>query len=252
MSHSRRLRSIVSVLAAIVAVVGLSLTMTGNAAAAGSGGPDAPAAAPDPKVDRIQKDAPGALHQRAVQPCPEGLPREAPGAVLQRGPHRPRPPDHPGRRPAALGPGPADIQDAYHLPDSGPVRSSAIVDAFGDSTRRPTSPPSARFYGLPPCTVANGCFTHRQPGRRHQSAAARRPRLGPGDVARPRRRLRRLPELLASCSSRATTARSTTSASPSTPPSRSARSSSRTPTACPARTPARRTSTTTTTTPASR
>ena len=151
--------------------------------------------------------------------------------------------------PTALGP--ADIQDAYNLPDSGDGETVGIVDAFGDSHAEADLAQFRSFYGLPPCTVANGCLTIVNQDGDDQPAAPGRPRLGTGDVARPRRGLVRLPEVLRSCSCRATTTPSTTSASPSTPRCRSAPSSSRTPTACPARTRASRTSTTTTTTRAS-
>ena len=55
--------------------------------------------------------------------------------------------------------GPADIQDAYHLPDSGEGQTVAIVDAFGYTKAEQDLAVFREHYGLPPCTTANGCFT---------------------------------------------------------------------------------------------
>jgi N-acetylneuraminic acid mutarotase len=56
--------------------------------------------------------------------------------------------------------GPSDIQSAYKLPaDAGQGQTVAIVDAFGDSTAESDLATFRSFYGLPPCTTANGCFT---------------------------------------------------------------------------------------------
>ena len=63
-------------------------------------------------------------------------------------------PDQPP--PTALGP--SDIQSAYKLPASRPGQTVAIVDAFGDSTAESDLAMFRSFYGLPPCTTANGCF----------------------------------------------------------------------------------------------
>ena len=72
MSHSRPLRSLVAVLAAIAAVVALSLTMTGNAAAAGAGPRTHRTAAPDPHVDKIQKDGRWTIEELEKAAAPLG------------------------------------------------------------------------------------------------------------------------------------------------------------------------------------
>ncbi|HET7017126.1 MAG TPA: carboxypeptidase regulatory-like domain-containing protein, partial [Streptosporangiaceae bacterium] len=53
---------------------------------------------------------------------------------------------------------PADIQSAYHLPATGAGQTVAIVDALGDSSAESDLAEFRSFYGLPPCTTANGCF----------------------------------------------------------------------------------------------
>jgi len=63
-------------------------------------------------------------------------------------------PDQPP--PGALGP--SDIQGAYKLPGTGAGQTVAIVDAFGDSSAESDLATFRSFYGLPPCTAANGCF----------------------------------------------------------------------------------------------
>src|ERR671934_498640 len=64
---------------------------------------------------------------------------------------------------AASGPsgyGPADLQSAYKLPSAtaGAGQTVAIVDAFDDPTAESDLAQYRSFYGLPPCTTANGCF----------------------------------------------------------------------------------------------
>ena len=56
--------------------------------------------------------------------------------------------------------GPADLQSAYKLPSStaGTGQTVAIVDAFDDPTAESDLAQYRSFYGLPPCTTANGCF----------------------------------------------------------------------------------------------
>ena len=54
--------------------------------------------------------------------------------------------------------GPSDIQNAYKLPATGSGQTVAIVDAFGDSSAESDLATFRSFYGLPPCTTANGCF----------------------------------------------------------------------------------------------
>ena len=65
--------------------------------------------------------------------------------------------------PVAQGPsgyGPADLQSAYALPSAtaGSGQTVAIVDAFDDATAEQDLAQYLSFYGLPPCTTANGCF----------------------------------------------------------------------------------------------
>lgn len=54
--------------------------------------------------------------------------------------------------------GPADIQSAYNLPATGAGMTVGIVDAFGDSHVESDLATFRSYYGLPPCTTANGCF----------------------------------------------------------------------------------------------
>ncbi|HEY1368700.1 MAG TPA: S53 family peptidase [Gaiellaceae bacterium] len=56
--------------------------------------------------------------------------------------------------------GPADLQGAYKLPSTtaGSGQTVAIVDAFDDPTAESDLAQYRSFYGLPPCTTANGCF----------------------------------------------------------------------------------------------
>ena len=198
------LRTIVTVLAAMLAVLGLTLSMAGPAQAIGNGSAarsasghaaHQKAAKPDGKVDQTQKSEQAHYTNAAVQPGAEGLSGQAPGPLLQRGPHGAGPPDHAGRRPAADGAGsgrhpgrlqPARLRCRRDGRDRGRVRRLACRG-------RPRAVPlllrPPRLHGrerLP---------DDRQPGRRHQPVASGRPGLGPGDVARPRRRLLRMPEL---------------------------------------------------------
>jgi N-acetylneuraminic acid mutarotase len=54
--------------------------------------------------------------------------------------------------------GPPDIQSAYKLPATGQGQTVGIVDAYGDSTAESDLATFRSFYGLTPCTTANGCF----------------------------------------------------------------------------------------------
>jgi subtilase family serine protease len=56
--------------------------------------------------------------------------------------------------------GPQDLQSAYKLPSTtaGAGQTVAIVDAFDDPTAESDLAQYRSFYGLPPCTTANGCF----------------------------------------------------------------------------------------------
>lgn len=56
--------------------------------------------------------------------------------------------------------GPADLQSAYKLPSAtaGAGRTVAIVDAYDDPYAATDLAKYRAQYGLPPCTVASGCF----------------------------------------------------------------------------------------------
>lgn len=94
----------------------------------------------------------------------------APCNVAHKNPHTARcwavvdtPSDHvitPTGQPASTALGPADIQAAYRLPSAtaGAGQTVAIVDAFGASTAEADLAVFRSYYGLPPCTTANGCF----------------------------------------------------------------------------------------------
>ena len=65
---------------------------------------------------------------------------------------------------AAAGPpttalSPTDLRDAYRLPDAGEGMTVAIVDAFGYANAEADLAVYRSYYGLPPCTTENGCFT---------------------------------------------------------------------------------------------
>src|SRR5256885_4082688 len=61
---------------------------------------------------------------------------------------------------APSGYGPKELQSAYRLPSAtaGAGQTVAIVDAFDDPTAEQDLAQYRSFYGLPPCTTANGCF----------------------------------------------------------------------------------------------
>ncbi len=56
--------------------------------------------------------------------------------------------------------GPSDLQAAYRFPSStgGSGQTVAVVDAYDDPTAADDLAEYRARYGLPPCTVANGCF----------------------------------------------------------------------------------------------
>ncbi|MFI5964855.1 peptidase S8 [Streptomyces asoensis] len=58
--------------------------------------------------------------------------------------------------------GPSDLQDAYGLTDAAAAGGSgetlAIVDAYDDPNAAADLAKYRSYYGLPACTVANGCF----------------------------------------------------------------------------------------------
>ncbi len=64
----------------------------------------------------------------------------------------------PASTPGGLGP--ADLADAYQLDTSqGYGQTVAVVDAYDDPTAAADLAVYRSQYGLPPCTVASGCFT---------------------------------------------------------------------------------------------
>src|SRR5262245_25113301 len=145
MPPRRHMRTITTVLAAMSAVLALTLSTTGSAQAAG-GAPNARSASghaastsnatqskPDGKVDQTQKSE-QAHYTNA--PCNRAekdyLARHLArcfSVVRTALDHQINPAADPP--PTALGP--ADIQDAYNLPATGDGQLVGIVDAFGDS-----------------------------------------------------------------------------------------------------------------------
>jgi hypothetical protein len=67
-----------------------------------------------------------------------------------------------GFHPTAGGPGyaPSDLQSAYNLPSAtnGTGRTIAVVDAYDDPSAAADLATYRAMYGLPACTMANGCF----------------------------------------------------------------------------------------------
>jgi hypothetical protein len=53
---------------------------------------------------------------------------------------------------------PADIQNAYRLPDGGEGQTVALVDAYGYSTAEADLAAYRSQFGLPECSAASGCF----------------------------------------------------------------------------------------------
>jgi subtilase family serine protease len=72
--------------------------------------------------------------------------------------------------------GPADLRAAYELnPRLGAGQTVAVVDAYDDPSAEADMNVYRSFYGLPPCTTANGCFRKVN----EQGAAAPLPRPDP-------------------------------------------------------------------------
>jgi hypothetical protein len=257
MPAKRQWRTITCVVAALSVVLGLGLSMTGPAQAAGVGtdARTAPGhaadhqqeAKPDPQVDQTQKAAEAhytnAPCNRAQDNFLERHLARCFSVVRTALDHQINPAADPP--PTALGP--ADIQDAYNLPDTGDGMTVGIVDAFGDSHAEADLASFRSFYGLPACTTASGCLTIvNQDGDTSP--------LPPDDPGWGLETSLDLDAVSSACPSatsswsRATTTPWTTSASPSTRRCPWAPSSSRTPTACRVRLPTSWPSTTSTTT----
>jgi len=68
----------------------------------------------------------------------------------------------PGAQAAHDGYGPADLRSAYNIAaaanDRGKGQTVAIVDAYDYPTAEQDLAVYRAYYGLPPCTTANGCF----------------------------------------------------------------------------------------------
>src|SRR5437868_2748854 len=65
----------------------------------------------------------------------------------------------PGAQSSHGGYGPADLLSAYKLPAGGGAgRTVAVVDAYDDPNAEADLAVYRSFYGLAPCTTANGCF----------------------------------------------------------------------------------------------
>ena len=77
-----------------------------------------------------------------------GLPQEARAA------------QRPDAAPTGVGYGPADLQSAYNLPSSAAGRGQtvAVVDAYDNPDAASDLATYRAAWGLPPCTVASGCF----------------------------------------------------------------------------------------------
>ncbi len=61
--------------------------------------------------------------------------------------------------PPAAAFGPAQFHSAYNLPTTAPnAQTVAIIDAFDDPNIESDLANYSSYYGLPPCTTANGCF----------------------------------------------------------------------------------------------
>jgi subtilase family serine protease len=64
-----------------------------------------------------------------------------------------------GTSPAPTALGPAQFHSAYGLPTTAPTTQTiAIVDAYDNPKIESDLATFSSFYGLPPCTTANGCF----------------------------------------------------------------------------------------------
>ena len=183
MPHSRRLRSTTSVLAAIAAVVGLTLTTPGSRPGQGRRRSGRRDDAPDGRARPEGRPGPeartGALHQRALQPRAAGLPQKHLArcfSVVRTAL------DHqisPGRRPATDG-----ARPGRHPGRLQPARTRRTARSSGSSTRSATRTPrptSRQFRSVLRTAAVHGrqrLPADRQPGRRHQSAAPDDPGWG--------------------------------------------------------------------------
>ena len=128
--------------------------------------------------------------------------------------------------------GPPDLVSAYSLDTSlGSGQTVAIVDAYDDPTAEADLAVYRAQYGLPACTIANGCFRKVNQAGASSPAAGRQLPAGPARSRWTSTWSRRSARSATSCWSRPTAPTSATSAPRSTPPSGSARSSSPTATA---------------------
>jgi hypothetical protein len=156
------------------------------------------------------------------------------------------------------GMGPADLRAAYRLASAavtnGTGQTVALVDAYDDPTIESDLATYRAYYGLPPCTTANGCFKKvNQDGEQGNYPIVANPSWEP-EIALDTEMVSAIcPNchiLLVEANSADETV--ATSAPRSTRPSTSARPRSRTAMAARGPSPTRRSSTTTTTIPALR
>ena len=129
-------------------------------------------------------------------------------------------------RPAAFGP--AQFHSAYNLPTTAPnAQTIAIVDAFDDPNIESDLANYSSYYGLPPCTTANGCF--KKVNQTGGTLPPIRTRAGRSRSPSTSRRHTPSARTARSCSSRPPRRPPRTSMRPRTRPSSSARPRSRTP-----------------------
>jgi len=154
---ARRIRRLSTVLAVVVAIAAVPVVARGarGTSAAPQAAPESPAASPaagppatsDPAVHYT----PAACNQTVKKNYARCFSTVwTPGTQHQINPDADAPPA------AALGP--ADIRSAYKLPDGGGGQTVAIVDAFGDTHAEADLATFRTQYGLPPCTIVNGCL----------------------------------------------------------------------------------------------
>ncbi len=162
---NRRRAPRVSIAAGLLAVVAAVLPFVSDGQAAGAAplGSGTPYARPVP-ANAAQPSSSAANYTPA--PC-NAAPKKPAGpaaakpiarcyAMVRTEPDHQITPDAGAPPAGALGP--ADIQDAYNLPDTGDGQTVAIVDAYGASTAEADLATFRSHYGLPACTTANGCF----------------------------------------------------------------------------------------------
>ena len=152
MKNPSRLRRLVAVVAAPLAVMSMAAVATATAARAAPLPAQPKAAAASAAADYTSACPP--MHKggftcfskfRTNVKEPNAL---APGATAKG--------YAPGATPAGYGP--SDIQSAYDIPAATGSPTVAIVDAYDDPDAESDLAVYRAQYGLPACTTANGCF----------------------------------------------------------------------------------------------